>query len=320
MIVTSLDMNILKIHSYVKIAFLTCIIPTLATSENNFCSEQHFCSCPPFLRYSSPNQESEIHFTKHNYDDQYAILGKSKELHCCVGPDYHQLEWFKDGDEFPWNKNVGKSRNAILYSTNQSLIIMEVRSEDSGKYTCVAKSKSGQFLRHTTRLQSFPPPVFAHPPIWNHMPSNIKTTRGGNVKLDCSVTVGQQYNTVSMQPVYAAWLRFGREMEDGERIHVVQQWSDDDIVIHLRLEITEVDNSDAGEYSCKVKNEYGVLEKKVTLAVEDLTPTEDELAVKKELASIFKKQIKIYSLLSRFSSKHHQSVQEMLKSAEAIWN
>ena len=38
------------------------------------------------------------------------------------------------------------------FSTNQSLIIMEVRSEDSGKYTCVAKSKSGQFLRHTTRL------------------------------------------------------------------------------------------------------------------------------------------------------------------------
>ena len=25
-------------------------------------------------------------------------------------------------------------------------------------------------------------------------------------------------------------------MEDGERIHVVQQWSDDDIVIHLRSE------------------------------------------------------------------------------------
>lgn len=45
--------------------------------QTEFCSEQHFCSCPPFLKYKS-GHDDEIHFTKHNYDEQYAILGKSK--------------------------------------------------------------------------------------------------------------------------------------------------------------------------------------------------------------------------------------------------
>ena len=40
------------------------------------CSEQLFCSCPPFLRH--PGTQQQLHFTKHNYDDQYAILGKAK--------------------------------------------------------------------------------------------------------------------------------------------------------------------------------------------------------------------------------------------------
>ena len=57
----------------------------------------------------------DIHFTKQNYNDQFAILGKSKELHCCVGPSYEQLEWFKDGVKFPLHSNEAKDRNIILY-------------------------------------------------------------------------------------------------------------------------------------------------------------------------------------------------------------
>ena len=57
----------------------------------------------------------DIHFTKQNYNDQFAILGKSKELHCCVGPSYERLEWYKDGVKFPWHRNEGKDRNIILY-------------------------------------------------------------------------------------------------------------------------------------------------------------------------------------------------------------
>ena len=56
-------------------------------------------------------------------------------------------------------------------------------------------------------MTSFPPPVFSHPPILNYAPETVVVRRGGRAELECSVTVGQQYNILSMQPVHAAWIR-----------------------------------------------------------------------------------------------------------------
>ena len=116
------------------------------------------------------------------------------------------------------------SKMSFISSNNQSLIIMDVKKEDSGRFTCVAESGAGFRVSHTTRLESFPPPVFSHPPIWNSRPEDTmvgaymliilcycpsvmtcQVTEGESVELVCSVTVGQQYNTVSMLPVYADW-------------------------------------------------------------------------------------------------------------------
>ena len=55
---------------------------------------------------------------------------------------------------------------------------MEVKAEDAGRFTCVAESGVGFRVSHTTRLESFPPPVFTHPPIWNSMPGDIMVREG----------------------------------------------------------------------------------------------------------------------------------------------
>ena len=68
-------------------------------------------------------------------------------------------------------------------SNNQSLIIMDVKKEDSGRFTCVAESGTGFRVSHTTRLESFPPPVFSHPPIWNSRPEDTMVT-GGHYMID----------------------------------------------------------------------------------------------------------------------------------------
>ena len=111
--------------------------------------------------------------------------------------------------------------------------------------------------------------------------------------------MGQQYNTVSRQPAYAAWLRYGREVEDTTRTRISQHWTDDDIVLHLRLEVSSVTDSDGGDYTCKVQNQYGVLEREVSLAVEEDIADRNEGLVRKEISSIFRKQIKLYSMLAR---------------------
>ena len=118
--------------------------------------------------------------------------------------------------------------------------------------------------------------------------------------LECSATVGQQYNTVTRQPAYAAWLRYGREVEDTARIKISQQWTENDIVLHLRLEISAVTDLDEGGYTCKVKNQYGVLEREVSLTVEDDMEDGNANLVKREISSIFRKQIKLYSMLARW--------------------
>ena len=42
-------------------------------------------------------------------------------------------------------------------------------------------------------------------------------SEGEGVELMCSVTVGQQYNTVSMEPVHASWVRWAGHLESGKR-------------------------------------------------------------------------------------------------------
>ena len=59
-------------------------------------------------------------------------------------------------------------------------------------------------------------------------------------------------------------------------------------------------DSDAGEYTCKVQNQYGVLEREVSLAVEEDIEDRNENLVRKEISSIFRKQIKLYSMLARY--------------------
>ena len=105
-----------------------------------------------------------------------------------------------------------------------------------------------------------------------------------------------------------------------------------------RLVIENVEYNEVGEYICKVKNEYGELERKVVLSIEEENDEENSNeAVRKEMKSIVKKQLKLFSLISRYfipdnifqiltndprrySTKHHQAVHDYLKNAETEWN
>merc|ERR1712183_1015369 len=97
-------------------------------------------------------------------------------------------------------------------------------------------------------------------------------------------------------------------------------WTHEDIVIHIRLEIVSAEERDKGEYSCKVRNQYGVIEKKIQLEVEeiDLEVDKKEKAVemRRELQGIFKKQMKIYSALSRMVTLDQDIFHQVIKEAE----
>jgi len=289
--------------------FFSCPLAVVGEAE---CSEQHFCACPPFLR---PSRPSQLHFTKHNYGEQYAIVGKSKELHCCFGPEWDSIQWSKDGMAYPWGSRISR-RNSILYSHNQSLIMMEVGQLDSGTYTCEAR-RGEEVLRHSTDLQSFPAPVFAHPPIWNNPPSDVAVPLGQPATLGCSATVGQQYNTVSMEPVHAAWIRFGQEVESTPgKVEVEQTWTDDDIVTHLRLRLASVEKEDEGEYMCSIHTEYGLLESPATLEIISEKSGQVKNKAEKEFQNILQEQLQIYNQLTGLFQSDPPSFEEMLERAK----
>ena len=59
--------------------------------------------------------------------------------------------------------------------------MLEVGAEDAGRFRCEAVSAAGRRLGHTTRLRTFPPPVFAHPPIWNTQPEDVRVGAAVNI-------------------------------------------------------------------------------------------------------------------------------------------
>jgi len=288
------------------VLFFSC---PLAAVGQATCADQHFCACPPFLRPPGPRQ---LHFTKHNYGDQYAIVGKSKELHCCLGPEWDSIQWTRDDMPYPW-ENYYRRRNIILYSQNQSLIIMEVSHFDSGTYTCEAR-RGEEILRHSTNLESFPAPVFVHPPIWKNPPTNVAVPLGDPATLSCSATVGQQYNTVSMAPVHASWIRFGQEVESSPgKVEVEQTWTDDDIVTHLRLRFASVEKEDEGEYVCSIHTDYGLIESPATLEIISEETGQVRNKVEQEVRKILGEQLQIYTQLTGIFQSDPTSFEETLE-------
>ena len=65
------------------------------------------------------------------------------------------------------------------------------------------------------------------------------------------------------------------------------------------MKITAAKLRDSGDYRCKVKNEYGVLEQRVALTVTPSDESMDGGAIRREMGAIFRKQLKLYSVLSR---------------------
>merc|ERR1712200_353455 len=203
-------------------------------------------------------------------------------------------------------------RHAILYSQNQSLIILKLREEDAGEYECKV-SFGEEKISFTTRLSGFPSPVFSHKPIWKIAPQDKEAFLEDSVELRCSAMLGQQYNTVSLEPVQAAWYRNGEELTSGHRIEIKKSWEEDDIVLNLSLKINKVDSDDEGEYQCRMENRYGVLEKNVQLKVLDNSKVMKETEnVKQEIKSILSNQIQILSKIARISAKNYDKTKNII--------
>ena len=69
----------------VLIFSLACYINSVL--GNNIECLSHYCECQPFLPKDLSLKKS-LFFNKYPYPEHYAILGRAKELHCCIGGNF----------------------------------------------------------------------------------------------------------------------------------------------------------------------------------------------------------------------------------------
>ncbi|CAD5231988.1 unnamed protein product [Bursaphelenchus xylophilus] len=148
-----------------------------------------------------------------------------------------KIEWFKD-DELVTFANF-KYDNGIA-----TLNIPEAKLSHSGIYTCVAKNRFGT-VRSSGVLYIQPKPNDAQrAPKFEELLYNSTIEKGRELSLVCKAS-GKPQPTIT-------WFKDGLKIIANHRL---VQYTDRRGVV--RLNIINVNDGDAGEYSCEAENGYG---------------------------------------------------------------
>nr|XP_040565531.1 fibroblast growth factor receptor 4-like [Lepeophtheirus salmonis] len=261
-----------------------------------------FCSCPPFLQ--NPSHRS-LYFTKYPYMDHYGILGKAKDLHCCVSGNYSSLIWYKNGIPFPWPHS-----SPIFYAGNKSLVLMDFKSFDEGQYTCVA-SDGVEKLTHTTYLRSYELLSFRHEPIWKIEPVDVLVEEGSSVNARCAATVGPQFDELGTSPLRSKWEDSeGQKILESNRIKILDHFAKDDMVLETIMNLSNVTVKDAGPYTCIISNGYGVIGKTIKVVVRS---KKNEPIVETALQKLLYDQLKIIQRIILLASESPGDINRMMK-------
>jgi len=291
---------------------LACFVNSVL--GNNIECLSHYCECQPFLPKDLSLKKS-LFFNKYPYPEHYAILGRAKELHCCIGGNFTSITWLKDDEPYPWT-NFGSSL-PILFAKNQSLVIVNMTPKDEGQYKCVA-SNGEENIDHQTMLRSYSLPNYHHLPVWNEEPMDHIITEGENQEINCSAVVGPQYNSIKLQPVKAYWKNAQGQILNSDVTEAIQDVSNDEMVYGIKLKLQEVTTENSGKYSCVIANHYGVLTKSINIEVvaESNSIHQTKPQIDAKLLEIFRSQSKIYDSIIRLGKT--RSANDILRSLRSF--
>ncbi|KAH6928693.1 hypothetical protein HPB50_018636 [Hyalomma asiaticum] len=239
----------------------TCVVKNRAglDSYTTFLDVEGKCA-PKVLPFSFPNRPK--------------VLGRTSVM--CSAADGTQpftFSWLKDGSSVTDVKNVREEKKSD-YSV---LIIEPVEAVHAGNYTCIVKNKAG-FDSHTAYLE------VEAPPMWKSVPGNTDVVKGKELVLFCNahgspspkvswmfrqvppkiiafhfrktIKPGENARTTCLveagdAPMTFSWLRNGVDASLTKNVQVNTQ-ADFSI-----LNVSPVDATSAGNFTCIVKNKAG---------------------------------------------------------------
>ena len=164
--------------------------------------------------------------------DIRVVAGSTARLECFAeGQPSPQIAWQKDGgNNFP----AARERRMHMMPTDDVLFIVDVKTADSGVYSCTAQNLAGLIVANAT-LTILETPSFVKPM------ENKEITVGGSIVLECMAS-GTPRPKLS-------WRKNGSPLQATERHFFT---AEDQLLI-----IVNTRASDAGSYECEMSNSLG---------------------------------------------------------------
>ncbi|XP_068513036.1 hemicentin-2 isoform X2 [Anas acuta] len=128
------------------------------------------------------------------WENVSVVAGQPLELHCNVsGTPVPSITWHKDGHP------VDGAGGPLLLRRGQTLRFAAVRSEDTGTYSCTARSRAGEARRHFVLLVLVPPSMSG-----SRWPHNVSVPEGSEVLLEC--------RSRGVPPPRVRWMKDGQPL------------------------------------------------------------------------------------------------------------
>ncbi|KFM07074.1 Titin, partial [Aptenodytes forsteri] len=173
------------------------------------------------------------------------VKGLEATLECeVIGTPPFEVKWLKN------NKEMFSSKKYAI-STKESIFTLNVTNcdvSDVGEYQCIISNEGGS-CSCSTRLSLKEPPSFVK------KLENVTSILKGTAFFQCVIA--------GAQPLSVSWIKDEKILEDDEHHHVTFENS------VATLELTNVDLSHRGRYTCQAKNESGLEKCFALLFVQD---------------------------------------------------
>ncbi|CAH0560776.1 unnamed protein product [Brassicogethes aeneus] len=207
-------------------------------------SDQGWYECKVVFLNRSPNQGKngtwfhlDVHapprFAVTPEDVIYVNLGDAIILNCqAEGTPTPEILWYKDANPVEPSATIG------IFNDGTELRISNIRHEDIGDYTCIARNGEGQ-ISHTARV------IIAGGAVIMVPPTNQTKLEGEKVQFNCEAKA--QPGNVTVR-----WYREGAPVKDVSSLETrVTIRRDGSLVIN------PVSSDDSGQYMCEVSNGIG---------------------------------------------------------------